>query len=126
MAEAKRRQQAELALRRAEQDAVRVRTNQMLPEEPPRRLPRRQAPPRKEPDAIETRATVTIAIVVDGRGFQIEAGIDEAPHAAAASPAPRRRGLRRGGGAGPVCSLGCVVGSPRGCIRRRCQWSCGI
>ena len=69
---------------RAEQDTVRVRTNQMLPEEPPRRLPRRQAPPRKEPDAMETSATVTIAIVVDGRGFQVEAGIDEAPHAAAA------------------------------------------
>lgn len=69
---------------RAEQDAVRARTNQMLPEEPPKRLPRRQAPPRKEPDAIETSATVTIALVVDGRGFQIEAGIDEAPHAAAA------------------------------------------
>ena len=68
---------------RAEQDAVRVRTNQMLPEEPPRRLPRRQAPPRKEPDAMETSATVTIAIVVDGRGFQVEAGIDEAPHAVA-------------------------------------------
>ena len=33
---------------------------------------------------METSATVTIAIVVDGRGFQIEAGIDEAPHAAAA------------------------------------------
>ena len=69
---------------RAEQDTVRVRTNQMLPEEPTRRLPRRQAPPRKEPDAVQTSATVTIAIVVDGRGFQIEAGIDEAPHAAAA------------------------------------------
>ena len=69
---------------KAEQDAVRVRTHQMLPEEPQRRLPRRQAPPRKEPDAMETSATVTIAIVVDGRGFQIEAGIDEAPHAAAA------------------------------------------
>ena len=69
---------------RAEQDAVRVRTNQMLPEEPPKRLPRRQAPPRKEENARETSATVTIAIVVDGRGYQIEAGIDEAPHAAAA------------------------------------------
>ena len=69
---------------RAEQDAVRVRTNQILPEQPPRRLPRRQAPPRKEENARETSATVTIAIVVDGRGYQIEAGIDEAPHAAAA------------------------------------------
>ena len=69
---------------RAEQDAVRVRTNQVTPEEPPKRLPRRQAPPRKEPDAIETSATVSVSLVVDGRGFQIEAGIDEAPHAAAA------------------------------------------
>ena len=69
---------------RAEQDAVRVRTHQMLPEEPTRRLPRRQAPPRKEPDAMETSATVSVSLVVDGRGYQIEAGIDEAPHAAAA------------------------------------------
>ena len=69
---------------RAEQDAVRVRTNQMLPKEPPKRLPRRQAPPRKEPDAMETSATVSVSLIVDGRGFQIEAGIDEAPHAAAA------------------------------------------
>ena len=69
---------------RAEQDAVRVRTNQVVPEEPTRRLPRRQAPPRKEPDAMETTATVSVSLVVDGRGFQIEAGIDEAPHAAAA------------------------------------------
>ena len=69
---------------RAEQDAVRGRTNQMLPEEPTRRLPRRQAPPRKEPDAMETTATVSVSLVVDGRGFPIEAGIDEAPHAAAA------------------------------------------
>jgi hypothetical protein len=69
---------------RAEQDAVRVRTNQILPEEPPRRLPRRQAPPRKEDNARETSATVSVSLVVDGRGFQVEAGIDEAPHAAAA------------------------------------------
>ena len=69
---------------KAEQDAVRVRTNQITPEEPPKRLPRRQAPPRKEPDAMATSATVSVSIVVDGRGFQIEAGIDEAPHAAAA------------------------------------------
>ena len=69
---------------KAEQDAVRVRTNQVTPEEPPKRLPRRQAPPRKEPDAMATSATVSVSIVVDGRGFQIEAGIDEAPAAAAA------------------------------------------
>ena len=69
---------------RAEQDAVRVRTNQMVPEEPTRRLPRRQAPPRKEDNARVTSATVSVSLVVDGRGFQIEAGIDEAPHAAAA------------------------------------------
>ena len=69
---------------KAEQDAVRVRTNQITPEEPPKRLPRRQAPPRKEPDAMATSATVSVSIVVDGRGFQIEAGIDEAPAAAAA------------------------------------------
>ena len=69
---------------RAEQDAVRVRTNQMVPEEPPKRLPRRQAPPRKEPDAMETSATVSVSLVVDGRGFQVEAGVDEPPHAAAA------------------------------------------
>ena len=69
---------------KAEQDAVRVRTNQMVPEEPTRRLPRRQAPPRKEDNARVTSATVSVSLVVDGRGFQIEAGIDEAPHAAAA------------------------------------------
>ena len=69
---------------KAEQDAVRVRTNQVTPEEPPKRLPRRQAPPRKEPDAMATSATVSVSLVVDGRGFQIEAGIDEAPAAAAA------------------------------------------
>ena len=33
---------------------------------------------------METSATVSVSLVVDGRGFQIEAGIDEAPHAAAA------------------------------------------
>ena len=33
---------------------------------------------------MATSATVSVSIVVDGRGFQIEAGIDEAPHAAAA------------------------------------------
>ena len=69
---------------RAEQDAVRVRTNQVVPEEPPRRLPRKQSPPRKEDNARVTSATVSVSLVVDGRGYQIEAGIDEAPHAAAA------------------------------------------
>ena len=33
---------------------------------------------------MATSATVSVSIVVDGRGFQIEAGIDEAPAAAAA------------------------------------------
>ena len=33
---------------------------------------------------MATSATVSVSIVVDGRGFQIEAGLDEAPAAAAA------------------------------------------
>ena len=96
---------------KAEQDAVRVRTNQVTPEEPPKRLPRRQAPPRKEPDAMATSATVSVSIVVDGRGFQIEAGIDEAP--------PRRRHVFVGNGTSrPATATSSASRSPRSKPRR--------
>lgn len=70
---------------RAEQAAVLIRTGRAPPPEVPRRVP---APPRhpppKEPAALETTATISVPIVVDGRSFYVEADINEAPHAAAA------------------------------------------
>ena len=70
---------------RAEQDAVRIRTGRVKPE-PRKKVPAPpKLPPRKEPMARAASKIVALSIDIDdGRCFQIEAGIDEAPHAAVA------------------------------------------
>ena len=64
----------------AEQDAVRVRTNQVY------QRSRRAAPAAASAAAQGTRAETSATVSVRSSSttrFQIEAGIDEAPHAAA-------------------------------------------
>ena len=71
---------------RAERDAVRIRTGHVKPPEPRKQVPAPpKYPPRKEPAARAASKIVALSIDIDdGRRFQIEAGIDEAPHAAVA------------------------------------------
>ena len=71
---------------RAKRDAVRIRTGRVKPPEPRKQVPAPpKYPPRKEPAARAASKIVALSIDIDdGRRFQIEAGIDEAPHAAVA------------------------------------------
>ena len=71
---------------RVEQDAVRIRTGCVKMPEPRKQVPAPpKYPPRKEPAARAASKIVALSIDIDdGRRFQIEAGIDEAPHAAVA------------------------------------------